>query len=168
MRNLKVKYIFAYAAIFIQMALTGPVHAQTPTEFNLTCAPQGSAVTGNDTFGDPLKPEDYQGIIDETKELAVDLKSKTFCHPRYCTPTQFGKPEPIFNISSSEIIFERIAAREVESNDYNIIAYQTSYADSSQTLSINYTFFGKDRTTPTGTIKLLKTCEKTAFVLIRN
>jgi hypothetical protein len=155
----------AYATTIALFLMAGPVRSQTSTAFNLTCTPKSSELSGSNTFGAPLTREDYQGIIDETIELAVDLGAKTSCHPRYCTPEQFGKPEPIVSVSAEEIVFDDIAAREVESNEYNVMAYRAAYQTRTQTLIILYTFFDEAKTTQKGAISLAKSCKMTPFAL---
>ncbi|MFN3808606.1 hypothetical protein [Asticcacaulis sp.] len=146
-------------------ALSGSVHAQTATAFNLTCKPQSSRLDGTNSFGTLLKAEDYQGILDETVELAVDLKAMISCHPHYCKPEQFGGPTPIISVSAKEIVVGDIAAREVETNDYNVMSYRTSYQIASQTMTIVYGFFDDAKTTRKGSITLTKSCVKSAYKL---
>lgn len=147
------------------LALSKPVQAQTATAFNLTCQPQSSRLEGTNRFGTALKTEDYQGIVDETVELAVDLKAMTSCHPRYCKPEQFSEPTPIISVSAKEIVVGDIAAREVESNDYNVMSYRASYQIASQTMTIVYGFFDDAKTTRKGSITLTKSCVKSAYKL---
>ncbi|ADU12254.1 hypothetical protein [Asticcacaulis excentricus] len=146
-------------------ALSGSAQAQTATAFNLTCKSQSSHLEGTNSFGTLLKTEDYQGIIDETVELAVDLKGGTSCHPRFYKPEEFGEPTPIISVSAKEIVVGDIAAREVESNDYSVMSYQASYQIASQTIPIVYGFFDDAKTTQKGSITLTISCVKSTYKL---
>lgn len=145
--------------------LAAQARAQTTDAFNLSCTPQGSTITGTNTFGYPLSLEDYQGVVDEVKLYAVDLKQGTSCHPDYCTAETFGSPQPLASVSPAEIVFSDVAAREVESNDYNVMAFRETYDRTSGVLTVSYAFYDEAETTPTGAIVLSKTCTQAPYGL---
>lgn len=155
--------VWALAAILSAASL--PAMAQTATAFNLTCTPQSHRFEGANTFGAPLTVQDYQGVVEETVELAVDLTARASCNPRYCTPLQWKAADPIVSVSAKEIVFDDIAAREVESNDYNVMAYRRIYQPAVGTLVTSFVFFDTEGKTRTGGFELVKSCSKTTFAL---
>jgi hypothetical protein len=155
----------ACAVAITLSAISVPAFAQTATAFNLTCTPQSHSIQGTNTFGAPLTLEDYQGVVEETVEVAVDLTAKTACHPRYCTPEQWRTAVPIVSTSEKEIVFDDIAARVVETNEYNVMSYRRAYQPAARILITSFGFFDEAGKVRTGSIELVKSCTKTAFAL---
>lgn len=146
------------SAAFGLLLAAAPAHGQTAERFNLACQPVSHAFTGTNTFGDALTPEDYQGIVEEIVEKAVDLAKKEACNPNYCTEDSFGGPSPLASVTAAEIVFDDIAPREVESADYNVMGAREAFDRKSSTLTITYVFLDEAQKKQTGTFTLLKAC----------
>lgn len=146
------------AAATVLVLSCSPAIAQTGDRFNLTCKPVSHTFTGNNTFGEALTPEAYQGIVEEVVERAVDLAKKEACNPNYCTEDSFGGPSPLALVTAAEIVFDDIAPREVESADYNVMGAREALDRKTSTLSITYVFLDEEQMKQTGTFTLVKSC----------
>jgi len=156
------------AAMFMAaMMAASPAFGQTATKFNLTCTPVSSTFTGVNSDGDPLTLEDYQGVAEEVLEFAIDLDAATSCNPHYCTPETFGKPEQLKAYSSGIILFDDIAPREVDSNDFQIMGYRLELDRHTLQTTTTYTFLDQVGGKETGRFVLVKACKAAPYQLFK-
>ena len=154
------------AAMFMAvMMAASPAFGQTATKFNLTCTPVSSTFTGNDSNDYPLMLDDFGDVAGEVIDLAVDLDTGTSCNPHYCTPETFGKPEPLMAISSGKIVFDDIAPREVELEDYQIMGYRLELDRHTLQTTTIYTFLDEVGGHETGHFTLVKACKASPYKL---
>lgn len=155
----------AAAVCMAALMVASPAVGQTATKFNLTCTPVGSNFTGNDSNDYPLMLDDFGDVANEVVELAVDLDAATSCNPRYCTPATFGKPEPLKAVSSEKILFDDIAPREVELEDYQIMGYRLELDRKTLQTTTTYTFLDEVGGSENGHFTLTKACKASPYQL---
>lgn len=157
----------AAAVCMAAMMAASPAFGQTATTFNLACTPVSNTFTGNNSDGDPLTLEDYQGVAEEVLEFAIDLSAGTSCNPHYCSPESFGKPEPLKAVSADTLLFDDIAPREVESNDFHIMGYRLELDRKTNRSITTYTFLDKPDGKESGRFVLVKSCKAAPYQLFK-